>query len=155
VSKRPPFSAAAGYPDGGLALTVEYRTGARGTRSSYLHLPAILPVIRAALGCRDVFSGSLNFSAPAAVTFPGPARLSCAGAEWLFVGAVIEESAIGLAARRPPPEVTEIIEVFACEQLAPRLGLRDGVTAKIRLLPAVQFTTVLQEACVDGGQGQS
>jgi hypothetical protein len=132
---------------GGVVLVVEYRTGPRGTQSSHLHLPAILPVIRAALGCRDVFRGSLNFHAPAAVAFPAPATMRCGGDVWLFVGAVVEGAAVGIAARRPPPELTAVIEVFACEQIAPCFGLQDGRTVEIRLLPAVHLTPVLQAAC--------
>lgn len=83
----------------------------------------------------------------ASVAFPGPAMVRCCGEIWLFARAVIEGVAVGIAARRPPPELTPVIEVFACEQLAPRLGLQDGRTVEIRLLPAVHLTTVLQEAC--------
>ena len=87
-----------------------------------------------ALGCAKVFEGSLNLHAPSPVIFPEPARVQLRNEDWLFVPVVLGEQAVGLAARRPPPDALEFIEVFACERLAPRLELRDRDHLTIRLL---------------------
>jgi|SRR3990172_1768901 len=129
-----------GFPDDGIRLIAEYRPG---TGTSHLHLRAISPVITAALGCREVFPGSLNLWAPEPVGFPAPARVSCAGAEWLFVPVAIQESAVGIAARRPPPMEGELIEVFACQQLAPMLRLAHGSRVEIRLMPGAHLEFVV------------
>jgi len=87
-----------------------------------------------ALGCGDLFQGSLNLHAAEPISFPEPARVRCAHEDWLFVPVILAETAVGLAARRPPPESVEFIEVFACEKLAPRLGLEQHDNLNIRLL---------------------
>src|SRR5438034_7119296 len=114
-----------------MQIKVEYRSG---SQSSHLHLPKIGPVVARVLRCQDLFQGSLNLYAAMPIHFPDPARVLCAGEEWLFVPVIIEEKAVGLAARRPPPEAIEFIEVFACDKLAPRLGLELHDEVTIRLL---------------------
>ena len=47
---------------------------------------------------------------------------------------VLGEQAVGIAARRPPPDSLKFIEVFACEKLTPRLGLKDRDSLTVRLL---------------------
>ena len=69
-----------------------------------------------------------------ALSLPEPAAVLCAGETWLFAPVIIDERAVGLAARRPPPESTDFIEVFACQQLAPLLGIKYGDALQIRLL---------------------
>jgi len=111
---------------------VEYRTG---SQSSYLHLPKIGAFITRALGCEELFQGSLNLYAPVPVTFPDPARVRCGAEDWLFVPVVLSERFVGLAARRPPPDSSEFIEVFACQKLASALGLKNHDQVTVRLLP--------------------
>ena len=53
------------------------------------------------------------------------ARVRCGADDWCFVPVVLGEQFVGLAARRPPPDSSEFIEVFACQKLVPRLGLKD------------------------------
>jgi len=113
-------------------MEVEYR---QGTGSSWLHLPTIGPFIASALACEDLFEGSLNLWAHASVEFPDPARVRFGEAEWLFVPVIVGETAVGIAARRPPPTAGHFIEVFACSQLAPKLGISYGARLMIRLLP--------------------
>ena len=60
--------------------------------------------------------------------------MRCGAEDWLFVPVIIEEAAVGLAARRPPPDPSDFIEVFACEELAPKLGLEYYDELEIRLL---------------------
>lgn len=120
-------------PAGGVTVDVHYR---KGNNSSRLHLPAIAPVITRALGCRELFPGSLNLHAGAAMEFPSPTNVRCDdGHDWLFVPVVISETAVGVAARCPPPERTEFIEVFACDQIAATLGITYGDQLTIRVLP--------------------
>ena len=120
------------FPSGGLPLRVQYR---EGNHSSRLHLPAIGPVLKRALSCEAVFRGSLNLHADVPVQFPDPARVDCNGEEWLFVPVIIAESVVGVAARRPPPETSDFLEVFACTHLAPQLGISYGDQVQVRILP--------------------
>ena len=122
---------AKGFPADGLILNVRYRSG---NQSSHHHLAKIGPVLSHVLGCPDPFRGSLNFYAAAPLSLPEPAAFMCAGEKWLFVPVVLAEKAVGLVARRPPPDTTDIIEVFACRQLAPILGLKPDDETQIRLL---------------------
>ena len=123
-------------PTGGLELQVEYR---EGSHSSKNHLPAIGSVIKRAFGCAEVFPGSLNLHAEVPVPFADPARVICNGAEWWFVPVVIAESVVGIAARRPPPEVSEFLEVFACAKLAPQLRISYGDHVPVRVLPGAHL----------------
>jgi hypothetical protein len=120
-----------GFPSGGLHLTVRYNSG---SKSSHLHLAKIGAFLSEALGCPDLFRGSLSLLASEDIELPEPRPVDCGGEEWLFVPVVIAEKAVGLVARRPPPISTGIIEVFACRQLAPVLGLKYGDDVEIRLL---------------------
>src|SRR5258708_940070 len=99
-----------------------------------MHLPTIGTFITQALGCEELFEGSLNLYALAPVTFPDPARVRCGTEDWLFVPVVLSERFVGLAARRPPPDSLDFIEVFACHKLAPVLGLKDRGQITVRLL---------------------
>jgi len=114
-----------------MELKVEYRPG---TKSSRNHLSTIGSFLSHVLGCQSLFPGSLNVHAATPVTFSEPARVRCGAEDWLFVPVIIKEAAVGLAARRPPPDSTDIIEVFACDQLAPKLGLEYFDEISIRLL---------------------
>jgi hypothetical protein len=120
------------FPSGGLELQAEYR---EGNHSSKNHLPAIGSVIKQALGCSYVFEGSLNLHAAEPFGFPNPARVTCNGADWCFAPVIIDESVVGVAARRPPPDNTEFLEVFACDELAPILGISYGQQVTVRILP--------------------
>ena len=131
LAENPWIITGTGFPSGGLQLTVQYNSG---SKSSHQHLAKIGPFLREALGCPDLFPGSLNLFASQAIELPEPRRVECRGEQWLFVPVVIAEKAVGLVARRPPPISTDIIEVFACRQLAPVLGLKYGDQVKIRLL---------------------
>ena len=120
------------FPSGGLELFAEYR---RGNHSSKNHLPGIGSVIKKSLDCLDVFEGSLNLHAAEAFTLPNPATVTCNGVDWLFAPVIINESVVGVAARRPPPASTDFLEVFACEKLADRLGISYGQEVTVRILP--------------------
>jgi hypothetical protein len=82
------------------------------------------------------FEGSLNFYADAPVAFPKPALASIAGEEWWLAPVVIADRADGVAARKAASGNIAFIEVFAREELVPRLGLTAGCRVRIRLLPA-------------------
>ena len=99
-----------------------------------MHLPKIGTFITRALGCEELFQGSLNLYAPTPVTLPDPARVRCGAEDWLFVPVVFNERFVGLAARRPPRDSLDFIEVFACQKLAPVLGLKDRDQITVRLL---------------------
>lgn len=120
-----------GFPSGGTTIDVEYR---KGNGSSRLHLATIGPLIASALGCLQLFPGSLNLWAADAIEFPDPAKAHCGNADWLFVPVIINEAEVGIAARRPPPTDGPFIEVFACTQLAPKLGVSYGSRVTIRML---------------------
>jgi hypothetical protein len=124
-----------GIPAGGLEVTAEYRSG---QQSSYLHLPYLNPILGPLFG-GTLYPGSLNFHAADGVAFPDPytARANCE--DWWFVPVVIDERAVGVAARTVASGPATFIEVFAREQLAPRLGLIPRTFVRLRLLSGRQY----------------
>ncbi len=107
-----------------------YRTG---TRTSALHLRVLNPVLTPVFGTK-LFKGSVNLWVDSPLRFESPAEVPAGrGRRWLLVPVVICETAVGVAARRPPPEESDFIEVFSPEELVPKLGLQpeDRVTLRV------------------------
>ena len=117
-------------PDGGESYEVVYRTG---SRSSVNHLTDLGSILTSALGCKP-FEGSLNLWAESPVAFNTPAEHRVADSMWLLAPVVIAEAAVGVAARKPPPVETPFIEVFACDKIAPKLGLTAEDKVHLRIL---------------------
>ncbi|KKM70310.1 hypothetical protein LCGC14_1441980 [marine sediment metagenome] len=117
-------------PAGGTIHHVRYETG---TRSSKEHLRDLNSVLTTLLG-RTPFKGSLNLRADSPVTFDAPAEFPVADRVWLLVPVVVNGAAVGVAARKPPPVATPFIEVFACDQIAPQLDLKDGDLVGLQIL---------------------
>jgi hypothetical protein len=117
-----------GIPAGGLVVSAEYRSG---QQSAYLHLPYLNPILAPVFG-GDLFLGSLNFHAKAGVAFPEPYTARANGEDWWFVPVVIDERAVGVAARTTASGAAAFIEVFAREQLSPRLQLVPGTWMPLR-----------------------
>ena len=120
--------------NGVLDLEVTYKTG---TGSSKDHLPLLNPALAPALGCSggELFKGSLNLWADHAVPLPSPAIVELAGLDWHFVPIVLEESRLGVVARRSDSGDIPFLEVFACDGLRVALGLAADDRVRIRLLP--------------------
>jgi hypothetical protein len=55
------------------------------------------------------------------------------------VPVILVEAAVGVAARRPPPESSAFIEVFGCDPISEKLGLSYGARLPIRLMPGVDL----------------
>lgn len=116
-------------PHGGESYEVVYRTG---SKSSVNHLTELGPILTSVLGCQ-LFEGSLNLWAESPVVFDAPAKHRAANSTWLLAPVVIGEAAVGVAARKSPAEGTRFIEVFACDQIAPQLGLTPGDVVSLRI----------------------
>ncbi len=123
-------------PADGKTHEVVYRTG---NHSSANHLAVIGPFLRDVLGC-EPFRGSLNCWADAPVAFDSPHVLRLNGVDWYFAPVIIEESRVGVAARRPPPAECAFIEVFACDRIAPALCLKPEDRFSIRILRGKYLT---------------
>ncbi len=117
-------------PDGGESYEVVYRTG---SQSSFNHLTDLGPILTSVFGCRP-FEGSLNLWAESPVVFDAPVKHLVADSTWLLAPVVIGEAAVGVAARKPPPAETPFIEVFACDKIAPTLGLKPEDRVRLRIL---------------------
>jgi|SRR5436190_14123001 len=118
-------------PAGGIKLTVRYCTG---TKSSHHHLPLLNPVLQPVFG-RPLYRGSLNLHGAGPVSFPAPATAQLAGEEWLFAPVILSDSLVGVAARKADSGDIPFIEVFAPDQLVPKLHLKPGATLEVRVLP--------------------
>lgn len=117
-------------PKGGDELLVTYRTG---SRSSKRHLRELGSTLKSVFGT-DPFPGSLNLWADSPIAFKSPAAVTVGRSRWLLAPVVIGERAVGVAARKPPPTETEFIEVFASEELVPKLRLQPNGRVAIRIL---------------------
>lgn len=117
-------------PSGGVSHEVTYRTG---SGSSAVHLKVLGSVLGEIFGAA-VFAGSVNLWADEPIVFLSPAVVDAGGSQWLMVPVVISEKSVGIAARRTPPEETRFIEVFAAEQLVPKLGLQPNDRTTLRIL---------------------
>ncbi len=118
-----------GIPGGGQSYEVVYRTG---DQSSVEHLVELGPILTSVLG-HPPFEGSLNLWARSPMAFSAPAQPLVAPG-WLLVPVVICESAVGVAARKPPPLEHCMLEVFACDELVPKLDLSPGDKVDLRIL---------------------
>lgn len=109
-------------------MSAQYRSGCQ---SSFLYLPYLNPILAPVFG-GDLFPGSLNFHAETGVPFPEPYTAQANGEDWWFAPVVIEERAAGVAARTAASGAAPFIEVFARDQLAPRLQLTPGTWVRLR-----------------------
>jgi hypothetical protein len=119
---------------GSLGLKVNYK---RGSRSSKVYIPFFNSVLTPALCCPTsrLFDGSLNLWAENPVHLPSPQAATLGGIDWHFVPIVLKNEAVGVVARCGESGDTVFLEVFACEELVPRLGLSPGDSISIYVLP--------------------
>ena len=119
-------------PDGGISLTVEYR---RGRQEGALHLTQLNSVLGPLLGCpAGLFKGSMNLYADAAVTLPEPWVVKIPPHAWHFVPIILKERAVGIVARRGDSGDIPFLEVYACDELVPKLAVHPGDRIRARLL---------------------
>ena len=118
-------------PTGGLPLVVTYE---RGNQTSHVHIPLLQPTLAEWLG-GTLYPGSLNLRADAAVQLPEPTIRSLGGRDWQLAPVVVEERAVGIAARRADSGDIDFIEVFGRYKIAERLSLQPGARIRLRILP--------------------
>jgi hypothetical protein len=76
----------------------------------------------------------MNLYADSEIQLPEPWVALIGSFAWHFVPIVLEEKAVGVVARRADTGNSAFLEVYACDKLAPKLGVEPGDRLRARLL---------------------